>query len=110
MKSAPPKMKVIKPSSQKFLKMFHRFARRDKRIEEKVGRILEDVKNHGDQAVLRYTRKFDKVKLTPKELRCSESEINGAYQNISPDFVATLKIAVENVSQYYKKQHKKSWK
>ncbi len=103
-------MNVIKPSSKKFQKLFHRFARRDRRIEQKVARILEDVKNQGDQALIRYTRKFDKVKLTPKELRVSESEINGAYQNISSDFVATLKVAVENVSQYYKKQTKRSWK
>ena len=103
-------MKVIKPSSQKFQKLFQRFARRDRRIEGKVHRILDDVKNGGDEALIRYTRKFDKVKLTPKELRVSESEINGAYQNISPDFVSTLKIAVENVSRYYKKQGKRSWK
>ncbi len=103
-------MKVIKPSSQKFQKLFHRFARRDRRIEEKVRRIVDDVKNNGDEALVRYTRKFDKVKLSPKEFRVSESEINGAYQNINPDFVSTLKVAVENVSCYYKKQLKRSWK
>ena len=103
-------MNVIKPSSQKLQKLFHRFARRDRRIEDKVRRILDDVKNSGDEALVRYTRKFDKVKLTPKELRVSESEINGAYQNISPDFVSTLKVAVENVSRYYKKQVRRSWK
>ena len=104
-------MNVIKPSSQKFQKLFHRFARRDRRIEDKVRRILDDVKHGGDEALIRYTRKFDKVKLTSKELRVTESEINGAYQNISPDFVSTLKIAIENVSRYYKKkQVKRSWK
>ncbi len=103
-------MKVIKPSSKKFQKLFQRFTRRDRRIEEKVHRIVEDVKNFGDEAVIRYTRKFDKVKLTPKELRVSESEINGAYQNISPDFVSSLKMAVENVNRFYRKQVKRSWK
>lgn len=103
-------MKVIKPSSKKFQKLFNRYAARNRRIEDKVRRIIEDVKNDGDEALIRYTRKFDKVKLTPKELKVSESEINGAYQNISPDFVANLKIAVENVSQFYKKQAKRSWK
>ncbi len=104
-------MIAIKYSSQKFQKLFvNRFASRNRRTEDKVRRILEDVKNNGDEAVIRYTRKFDKVKLTPKELRVSESEINGAYQNIDPDFVSALKIAVENVSQYYKKQSKRSWK
>ena len=103
-------MNVIKPSSKKFQKLFHRFARRDRRIEDKVRRIVDDVKDNGDEALARYTRKFDKVKLAPKEFRVSESEINGAYQNISPDFVSTLKVAVENVSRYYKKQIRRSWK
>jgi histidinol dehydrogenase len=100
----------LNPSTKKFQKLFNRFASRNLRIEEKVRRILADVKNSGDEAVIRYTRKFDKVKLTPKELRVSEAEINGAYQNISPDFIASLKVAVENVSQYYKRQTKRSWK
>ncbi len=103
-------MKVIKPSSKQFLKLFNRFVSRNRRVEEKVRQILEDVMNNGDDALIRYTRKFDKVKLQPRDLRVSESEINGAYQNINPDFVSTLKVAVENVSRFYKKQVKRSWK
>ena len=50
------------------------------------------------------------MKLSARDLRVSESEINGAYQNIGPDFVSTLKVAVENVSRFYKRQTLKSWK
>ena len=103
-------MKIIKPSSKKFIKLFNRVANRNRRVEEKVGRILEDVKNNGDDAVIRYTRKFDKVKLTPREIRVTEGEINAAYQNISPEFVQALKVAVENVNRFYRKQIKRSWK
>ncbi len=103
-------MKIIKPWSKKFEKLFRRSVRRDRRIEEKVRRIIDDVKNDGDEAVLRYTRKFDKVKLSAKELRVTESEINGAYQNLHPDFVSSLKLAVENVNRFYRKQTKRSWK
>lgn len=103
-------MQIVKPSSKKFQKLFQRNASRNRRVEETVRKIVEDVKNNGDDAVLRYTRRFDKVKLTPKDLRVSESEINGAYQNISPDFIASLKIAVENVNQFYKRQVKRSWR
>ncbi len=103
-------MQVIKPSSKKFQKLFNRSIRRNRRIEETVRRILEDVQTMGDEALIRYTRKFDKVKLTAKELKVTESEISGAYSSICPDFVASLKVAVENVSRYYKKQIKRSWK
>lgn len=103
-------MKVIRPQSQKFQKLFARTIRRNRRVEETVRRILEDVQTTGDEALVRYTRKFDKVNLPLKELRVTESEISGAYSNICPDFVASLKVAVENVTRYYKKQKKRSWK
>ncbi len=104
-------MNVIKPSSQKFQKLFSRcYATRNKRVVDKVRRIVDDVRDYGDEALIRYTRKFDKVKLSSREIRVSESEINGAYQNIKPEFVAALKVAVENVSRFYKKQMKRSWK
>ena len=103
-------MIAIKPSSKKFAKLFTRHTVRSTRIEEKVRRILEDVKLSGDEAVIRYTRKFDKVRLAARDLRVSEGEINGAYQNIKPDFIASLKVAVENVTRYYRRQMKRSWK
>jgi histidinol dehydrogenase len=103
-------MKVIKPHTKSFEALFNRSSRRNARVEDKVKRILEDVRLSGDDALIRYTRKFDKVKLSPKDLKVSESEINGAYQNINPEFVASLKVAVENVSRFYKKQMKRSWK
>lgn len=103
-------MKVIRPSGKKFASLFNRSGRRNLRVEEKVRKILDDVMTNGDEAVIRYTRKFDKVKLTTRELRVTESEINAAYQNISPEFVSSLKVAVENVSSYYKRQLRKSWK
>ena len=103
-------MKIVRPATKSYSKLFMQAAKRNPRVEDKVRKILEDVRVGGDDAVIRYTRKFDRVKLAPRDLRVSESEINGAYQNINPDFVSTLKMAVENVSRFYKKQSKRSWK
>ncbi|MCD4779390.1 MAG: histidinol dehydrogenase [Candidatus Omnitrophica bacterium] len=98
-------MKVLTQKGQGIQKLYHRhlYAYKD-HIYEKVRRIINDVRLHGDDAVIRYTRKFDKAKLTPKELRVPEREISGAFQNITSDFVSTLKIILNNVSQFYKKQ------
>ena len=59
---------------------------------------------YGDDALLKYTRKFDKVKLTAKELRVAENEISGAFQNITSDFINDLRIILNNVTEFYKKQ------
>jgi len=38
-------------------------------LRKKVRKIIEDVKQDGDDALIRYTEKFDKVKLAPRQLR-----------------------------------------
>ncbi len=103
-------MKIVKFSSKQFSKLCNRNNTGKKRVVESVRRIIEDVKLHGDDALIKYTRKFDKIKLTAKQLRVSESETSGAYQDITPDFVNTLKLVIENVTKFYKKQVRKPWK
>jgi len=103
-------MKIIRSSSKQFSKLRERNSASKERIVESVRRIIEDVRLHGDDALIKYTKKFDKVKLNPKQFRVSESETSGAYQDISPDFINTLKIVIENVTRFYKKQFRKDWK
>jgi histidinol dehydrogenase len=104
-------MKIIRFNSTKQLeKIYNRGFIKSRRVEDKVRQIIEDVRLLGDDAVLKYTRKFDKVKMTAKQLRVTEREISGAYQNITPNFVSSLKVAIENINRFYRKQLKKSWK
>jgi histidinol dehydrogenase len=101
-------MKIIKQGGQALQKLYDRNKHsRKKHIEEKVKRIIDDVQAHGDEAVLKYTQRFDKARLTPKQLRVAESEISGAFQNITSDFISSLKIIINNVSLFYKKQVQK---
>lgn len=103
-------MKVIKPGGQQMQKILERDLSSRKRIQTKVGRIVEDVRCLGDEAVLRYTRKFDRVKLSAKQLRVSETEISAAYQNINSELVSALKVIIDNVTKFYTRQMKRSWK
>ena len=103
-------MKIIRSSSKQLEKIYCRQLIRSKRVEEKVRRIIEDVRVFGDEAVLKYTKKFDGVKLTGRQLKVSQIEISGAYQNIAPNFVSTLKVIFENVNKFYRRTIKKSWR
>jgi len=103
-------MKIIRYSSKKLQNIYNRGIPRTRRLKEKVERIIEDVRLQGDDALIKYTKKFDGVKLSPKSLRISEAEISGAYQNIEPDFVTTLKAIIENITRFYREQIKKSWR
>lgn len=103
-------MKLVRVGSKQFQKLCERGSGRNKRVSESVRKIVENVKTGGDEAVISYTKKFDHVKLTAKDLKVSACEISGAYQDIKPEFVSTLKIVLENINKFYKKQLKKSWK
>jgi histidinol dehydrogenase len=104
-------MKIIRSNSTiKLEKIYNRGFVKSRRVEEKVRKIVDDVRLLGDEAVIKYTRKFDKVKLAAKQLRVTEREISGAYQNITPNFVPSLKIIIENINRFYRKTLRKSWK
>ena len=105
-------MKIIRTSSREFQKILQRSNVRNLRLEERVHRILEDVQLHGDEALLKYTRRFDRARLTPRTLVVSQAEASGAYQNINPKLLAQLKVVIENIQRFYRKQNAltKSWK
>ncbi len=103
-------MKIIKAASKKIEKIYARGMNPQRRVEDKVRKILDDVRILGDDALLKYTRKFDGVKLAPKQLKVSQIEISGAYANISPNFVSSLRVVIDNVNRFYRKQLRKSWR
>ena len=104
-------MKIIRyPTNKKLQKIYSRGLPSSKRIKERVEKIIDDVRLHGDDALIRYTKKFDRVKLSSRLLRVCESEISSAYQNIEPDFIACIKAIIENITRFYRRQIKKSWR
>ncbi len=104
-------MKIIRFNSSKQLeKIYNRGFVKSRRVEDKVRQIVDDVRLLGDEAVLKYTKRFDQVKLSAKQLKVGEREISGAYQNIISNFVPSLRIIIDNVNRFYRKELKKSWK
>ena len=103
-------MKIIRFTSKQLEKIYSRGQLCQPRVEEKVRKIISDVRLAGDEALLKYTRKFDKAKVNLRQLKVSQIEISGAYANISPNFVSSLKVVIENVNRFYRKQLRKSWR
>lgn len=104
-------MKILKLTSKEMQKLCERYYFNKRHIDEKVRNIINDVRNEGDKAVIKYTKRFDKIKIQgPKDLRVSANEINGAYQNIDTAFIASLKKIIDNIQRYYKKELPKPWR
>ncbi|MHC4075355.1 MAG: histidinol dehydrogenase [Planctomycetota bacterium] len=62
--------------------------------------ILRDVTENGDKAVAKYTKKFDKVELTPEEFCISEVELKKAHARIDKNLLASIRQAIANVRKY----------
>ncbi|MHC4571378.1 MAG: histidinol dehydrogenase [Planctomycetota bacterium] len=67
---------------------------------QKVEAILRDVIENGDEAVIKYTEKFDGVKLTPGQLLVSKKDLEKAHKEIEPKLLASLRQSIENVRKY----------
>lgn len=61
-------------------------------LENTVKDIVKNVKQKGDKALLEFTEKFDKTKLTAKSLRVTAEEIQTAYKLVSKEQIDALKL------------------
>ena len=103
-------MKILGLYSKEIQKLYDRYYCNKKRVTKKVQGIVHDVREEGDKAVLRYTRRFDRVKLSPREIKVSANEINAAFQNIDTDFISDLKKIIANIEKFHRRQLPKQWK
>ena len=103
-------MKIISTTGKEWQRLCARQLIRKRRVEESVRKILDDVRQGGDEALVRYTRRFDKVRLSPRQLRVTEAEVSGAFQHLDPKFALQLKSAIQNVQLFYSRPRLKPMK
>ncbi|MBU5269721.1 histidinol dehydrogenase [Clostridium sporogenes] len=80
-----------------------------KDVEIQVDKILEDIKFKGDEALIKYTNKFDSKIINKNNLRVKDEEIKEAYEKIDKEFLKILKEAKENIIFFHEKQKRNSW-
>jgi histidinol dehydrogenase len=78
-------------------------------VDSAVQTILNDVRNEGDRAVLRYTKKFDRVMLTPQSIRVTKKEIASAYQKVDSEVIKSLQFAADRIFAFHEKQKTTGW-
>ena len=69
-----------------------------------VKKILIDVKKNGDKSVLKYEKKFSKVKTFSKKIKFSRNEINRISNNIDKDLKKAIDIAFLRIKKFHLKQ------
>ncbi len=82
----------------------------DASIETTVARILADVKSRGDEAVVEYTNKFDRMSAKAMaEFTLPKSRLDQALAELEPERRQALEAAAERVRKYHERQLQASW-
>ena len=77
----------------------------DEAIEAAVAKILLAVKEKGDEAVLGFTKQFDRLNAANvSELEILHKDLEQAYQSLSAEQKSALDIAAQRVRAYHEKQ------
>ncbi len=74
-----------------------------------VSKIISEVKNRGDAALISFTQKFDGAKLKIEDLAVTKKEIEEAYDNIDPKFMEVVKTAKNNIEKFHQAQLRDPW-
>ena len=72
----------------------------DVSVREIIGGVIE----LGDQALIEYTKKFDRVSLTTDTLRFTQSELKEHAAQVSDKDRSALELAVTRIKSYHEKQ------
>ena len=77
----------------------------DEAIDSAVAKILLAVKEKGDEAVLDFTKQFDRLNANQvSELEISRQDLEQAYKTLSAEQKNALDIAAQRVRAYHEKQ------
>ena len=72
----------------------------DLSVREIIGGVIE----LGDQALIEYTKKFDRISLTTDTLRFTQSELKEQAAQVSDKDRSALELAVTRIKSYHEKQ------
>ena len=73
-------------------------------VDEAVAAILRDVRTRGDAALVDYTERFDRLRLTPATLRVPQADLDAALDSAPPAQVDALRLAAERIRAYHARQ------
>ncbi|MPZ68239.1 MAG: histidinol dehydrogenase [Actinobacteria bacterium] len=77
--------------------------------EDTVRGIVEDVRDHGDSALISFTERFDKAHLTPDRLRVTPEEIARSRSLVRPELIDALEVTAEKLRSTCARQVTTDW-
>ena len=80
-------------------------------LSAQVRKILADVKRNGDKAVIKYEKKFSKIRSKSNNIKFSNKEINKISKNVDKVLKKSIDLAYSRIKKFHSKnKHKKQIK
>ncbi|MDM0017958.1 histidinol dehydrogenase [Variovorax saccharolyticus] len=110
LKAAPVRLSTTSADFEaEFKARLHWSAEADAAIEQVVADILADVQRRGDEAVLDYTRRFDRLEVDGMPaLELTAAELRAAFESLPAQQRDALETAARRVRTYHEAQKKAS--
>jgi histidinol dehydrogenase len=75
--------------------------------DEAVRRILADVRQRGDAALIDWTERLDRV--TPQALVVTAAQIKDAYTKVTPELIEAMQLAAQRIEDFHRGQPSLQW-
>lgn len=101
------KVKGSREVCQSFIQeLKQRVGENDRKVEQAVAEIIENVRQNGDKAVRDYSQKFDGW--VPDSLELSLDEAKELAQTCDKDYLSALEKAADNIREFHVRQKQQS--
>jgi histidinol dehydrogenase len=91
-------------------KLLDRNADVDSAVDHKVREIIEAVRNLGDQALIGYSRQFDRLDVDlPRDLELDASTIQAHRENVDIELLNALEAAAARIRVFHEQEVQRSW-
>ncbi|MBB5022603.1 histidinol dehydrogenase [Desulfurispira natronophila] len=81
----------------------------DSAVEKSVGEILEDVRLNGDEALKRYTQKFDSVDPETYGISIDAGTVEACRSEVSARQYDALQRAADSIRAFHERQRRQTW-
>ncbi|QQY09844.1 MAG: histidinol dehydrogenase [Candidatus Xiphinematobacter sp.] len=105
-------MKILRYTDSNFderLSALNRTSQPKRAVQSCVHKIIQDVRQSGDLALLHYTKKFGGGELEKKQLRVDKQEIASAVATLTPPARRAILAARTNLLKFARKTLRKNW-
>ena len=81
----------------------------DQQVLSSVRKIISDIRQNGDAALVDYTNRFDHRNTSSADLEIPKVDLQSAVTSISPVIKSALEESAERIRDYHERQKQDSW-